>query len=296
MRKIMFLCLSILLVSCSQNEEWQDMDANETTLENLSGDYELALKGYTLEELSKEKDETTPTTQEETRAEPELMKALQNPLNKADLYSYSKTRTDARAYGGATDLVGVFKYAGCGNYREFVYNMDCEDGGWTRSEGNIGATTIDGSKNVTFRFCLVPFGNYGGGVLFLTKSIGATEAPSDIVIRNHDNEDHNNGNRILDNGGLSTITPSRFDKNTTFYWGFSESNTSKLNFTYGVITNKVDIMGQEVSGTLFIDDENGKNANHAVVASHGISRVLNDGELFRGIRVDHNTNYYLKFK
>ncbi|MCS2901098.1 hypothetical protein NXX91_14475 [Bacteroides thetaiotaomicron] len=81
------------------------MSASENTqlsdeLESVVADYELTLKGYSFDELNKEKDELTPTTQEETCAEPELIKAIQDSLNKLILAYDSKTRTDTRAYGG----------------------------------------------------------------------------------------------------------------------------------------------------------------------------------------------------
>lgn len=77
MKKVTFFCFSILLASCSLNEEERAMSASENTqlsdeLESVVADYELTLKGYSFDELNKEKDELTPTTQEETCAEPEL--------------------------------------------------------------------------------------------------------------------------------------------------------------------------------------------------------------------------------
>ena len=137
MKKVTFFCFSILLASCSLNEEERAMSASENTqlsdeLESVVADYELTLKGYSFDELNKEKDELTPTTQEETCAEPELIKAIQDSLNKLILAYDSKTRTDTRAYGGNAPKVGVFKYGTCSGNREFVYRMDCEDGGDTQ--------------------------------------------------------------------------------------------------------------------------------------------------------------------
>ncbi len=105
MKKVTFFCFSILLASCSLNEEEKQMSASQNTqlsdeLESVVADYELTLKGYSFDELNKEKDELTPTTQEETCAEPELIKAIQDSLNKLILAYDSKTRTDTRAYGG----------------------------------------------------------------------------------------------------------------------------------------------------------------------------------------------------
>ena len=128
MKKVTFFCFSILLASCSLNEEERAMSASENTqlsdeLESVVADYELTLKGYSFDELNKEKDELTPTTQEETCAEPELIKAIQDSLNKLILAYDSKTRTDTRAYGGNAPKVGVFKYGTCSGNREFVPNL-----------------------------------------------------------------------------------------------------------------------------------------------------------------------------
>ena len=198
MKKVTFFCFSILLASCSLNEEERAMSASENTqlsdeLESVVADYELTLKGYSFDELNKEKDELTPTTQEETCAEPELIKAIQDSLNKLILAYDSKTRTDTRAYGGNAPKVGVFKYGTCSGNREFVYRMDCEDGGDTHATGNVGSTTVDG--NVRFRFCLVDPGNYGGGTLILYDYVwNINEGDVDLVKRYHDNEDHKNKN------------------------------------------------------------------------------------------------------
>ena len=70
MRKIIFLCFCALLASCSSDEGLQDIGTNGKELANMINDYELVLKGYSIDELKKEKDELTPTTQEETVAEP----------------------------------------------------------------------------------------------------------------------------------------------------------------------------------------------------------------------------------
>ena len=77
MKKIIFLCFCALLASCSSDEELQDISTNNEELANMINDYELVLKGYSLDELKKEKNESTPTTQEETNAEPSLIDALE---------------------------------------------------------------------------------------------------------------------------------------------------------------------------------------------------------------------------
>ena len=65
MKKIIFLCFCALFASCSSDEGLQDMGTNGKELANMINDYELVLKGYSIDELKKEKDELTPTTQEQ---------------------------------------------------------------------------------------------------------------------------------------------------------------------------------------------------------------------------------------
>lgn len=165
MKKIIFLCFCALLASCASDEDLQEINTNEKELANMINDYELVLKGYSLDELKKEKDELTPTTQEETVAEPWLIKAIQDSIAQIQFSDNIRTRTEAGAYTRAVNMEGVFKYETCGGYREFVYFMDCEDGGDTHSTGNIGATRVDGNGNVEFHFCVIPTGYATGGVL-----------------------------------------------------------------------------------------------------------------------------------
>lgn len=312
MKKIIFLCLCALLVSCSSDEELQDVIANEgklspEELENVINDYELVLKGYTLDELSKEKDELTPTTQEETDAEPWLISELQKASKETMLSNYGKVRSDAKAYASTSGMVGVFKTSTCGSYREFVYDMDCEDGGDSQAIGEIGATFVDGNRNVRFYFCLVPAGNYGGGTLLLHDYTWyPSEGDVDVLARYHDNEDHNNKNRIIDNGGLASTGVSKFEKNTILYWRFSEKPAQPLYISYAVLTN-FPAEGPVLPHQLFIDDENGNNTNSAILWTHratqqGLrppfgtttSRYLNKGEVYRGMMFDRNTRYNLK--
>ena len=185
--------------------------------------------------------------------------------------------------------------------------MDCEDGGDTKSIGDIGATYVDGNGNVTCHFCLVPVGNYEGGALLLHNYTWTPEEGDvDVVLRHHDNEDHNNKNHIVNNGGLTSTGISRFDKNTEFYWRFSNNPTYTLT-GFGVLSKPE--QGPVLPHQLFIDDENGKNANTATLWMHrakkntgGLpptgtttSRKLNTGENYRGAMiVDRNTIYNIK--
>ena len=66
MKKITILGLSVLFAACSMNNELSDVGTDQASLseslENLANGYELALKGYTIEDVTMEKDEETPTT------------------------------------------------------------------------------------------------------------------------------------------------------------------------------------------------------------------------------------------
>ena len=81
MKKITILELSVLFAACSMNNELSDVGTDQASLseslENLANGYELALKGYTIEDAIMEKDEETPTTTKETKTSPWLIKHFQ---------------------------------------------------------------------------------------------------------------------------------------------------------------------------------------------------------------------------
>lgn len=314
MKKILFFCLIALFASCSAEEELQGMSAESTAmlkeLENVANGYELMIKGYTLDEIRKEKDESPQEKEAVTFAKPWMIKAIQDSLSKTALNYGSKTRADAQPYGGSADRVGLFKSTTCGNYREFVYHMDCQDDGVTRTSGlaSVGATEVDG--NVTFHFCLVEPGNYGGGtLLFYNYQWKYTEGSVDVVKRYHDNEDKRNANEIRDNGGLASTGLSSFSHNTCFFWRFSEKPRRAMPFSYGVLRNSSQPIPTSMTRSgLIIDDENSSNGNEAIVWRHTTTfnntggatsapRHMNSGEIFRGItaRADGDTEYILDF-
>lgn len=311
MKKILFLCLTALFVSCSAEEGWQERGAEESTLaeefKNIANGYELMIKGYTLEEVKEEKNEAPQEKEAITIAEPWMIKAIQESQNKTAVLYGSKTRTDAQPYGGSANKVGVFKMTTCGNNREFVYHMDCQDDGITRSSGGLGIGATEASGNVTFRFCLVDPGNYGGGTLLLYNyQWDPSEGSVDVVKRYHDNEDKRNANEIMDDGGLANTGLSSFSHNTSFFWRFSDKPRQALPFSYGVLRNSSEPipLPQLYSGIL-IDDENSSNGNEAIVWRHtsffprpgGTTSAPRyfSGETFRGIsaQTDGDTSYIL---
>lgn len=303
MKKILFFCLIALFASCSAEEELQGMSAESTAmlkeLENVTNGYELMIKGYSLEEIQREKDETPKNDKVETAAEPWMIKAIRDSLDKITLSYGNKTRADAYAYTRATVKVGVFKYGTCGNNREFTYFMDCEDGGDSSSRGSIGSSEVDANGNVRFRFCLVDPGNYGGGVLLLCDyTWGTSSYDIKIVERYHDDQDGNNKNKIEDNGGLLYTGPTIFSANTKFFWIYDDSSNRKtLPFVYGVVDNLQIPLKDNVIHT---DDEDTRNGNEAYLHAGANSRQdLNNenfGNYYRGIQAGRNTDYYIKIR
>lgn len=289
--------IALLSYSCTQDEilSPEVRSSLNAELENVVSQYEESLK-----------DEQTPTTTIETLASPEVIKAIQDSIRALNnSYMSGKVKTAALLdTGGPPPRVGVFKVSTCGTYGEFVYLMDCEDGGWTNTEGNVGATFANGNKNIEFHFCLVPPADYNGGTLLLTTYGWAPiDGDVDIVGRYHDNEDHGNTNKIMSSGGgalLNRYFPGHcgFDTNTLLTWRFSERKNGTLPFQYGVLTNSFTVE----DGKLNVDDENGGNENNAHLWRHKASdgstteRYLTGNERFRGIghMETGNTTYYLK--
>ena len=73
----------------------------------MINDYELVLKGYSLDELKKEKNESTPTTQEETDAEPWLIDALEKASEETKTSNFGKVRSEAKAYTSIAKIAGA---------------------------------------------------------------------------------------------------------------------------------------------------------------------------------------------
>jgi hypothetical protein len=320
MKKILLTALSVVFVcfSCSQDDmtEVNQPDLGRA-ISRLSDNYEAQLKGYIIGD--KEKDESSPSQQEETSASAGFIAMLRDSLERTfSKTSVKQTKMSADGHG----WVGVFKYTTCGSYREFHYHQDNEDGGWTSIHGDHGATHVDGNRNMKWRFCVVP-GHvrplavppgynpatatpyyYGGGVLLLYKYLwSAGHGDTDVVLRYHDDEDHSNKNNVENSGGQvwdpgSYIGECHFGKNTGLTWRFSDrARNFGLPFKYGVLSN-------EFSGgnaNIDIDDENGSNANWSRIHRHRAStnttdvRMQTKDERFRGILTwERNTQYHIK--
>ena len=291
--KIIFALLFLIgttLFSCQQEYFGYGESSETNTLAQLDNVIESYESGF--------KDELTPTKEPETQASDEIIQAIKDSMS----ISFDKTfssKTRSITYGST--LVGVFKKTSCGPYGEFVYSMDCEDGGWSRVEGNVGATTADSNNNITFHFCIVsPLEiRANTGALMLTNyryhpSYGTVE----LVRRYHDNEDKGNRNAIINAGGLEnlngTVGDCVFGENTIFTWMFSYNRpwptSTKLSISYGTLMGS---SSSEGSGRIHIDDENRGNKNWAT--RYGIGNPLPLHGRYRGISMTENTVYYLGF-
>lgn len=292
MKNLFLVCgLSIVFYSCTKDESMIVENVTlDTELENVISEYELSLK-----------DEQTPSAEKETWASEEERAAIQDSIRALDnAYYTGKVKTYATLTNERTPKVGVFKVSTCGSYGEFIYFMDCEDGGWSTTKGNVGATYAEGNKNIEFHFCKVPAAEYNGGSLLLSVYNWLPQYGNvDVVERYHDNEDSKNKNKVIKGADFFDLTfPGHcsFSENTTFTWLFSERKTGTLPFQYGVLTNSF----TTEDGTIEIDDQNQGNSNSAKLWRHVASnastteRYLNNGERFRGISHSENTRYYIE--
>lgn len=268
--KKQWLYLSLLatasfLVSCENESSLDSMDVEAgmfSTVASLEKDYnfslnenptDFVLKGYKLPEG--DKDELTPTSQEETKASDDIINYMKAKVEKEKNESYSKIRIaePTRFY------MGVFKVSTCGGHEEFIYFMDCEDGGWTNIENpkNLPfATKVDKNKNIEFHMCVVDnHSEIKGYALSLSDIPNYLLRGVSIIERFHDNEDHSNKNNIVKapNGvtGRAILGGTIIDNNSLLSWinPGPYIPTMKIGWPHGVIAANGDI-------TINIDDEN----------------------------------------
>lgn len=136
--------------------------------------------------------------------------------------------------------------------------MDCEDGGWTNIDNPFNhpiASEVDRNNNIRLKFCIVPYGFYGGYTLHLgTDNPRSFSSTSGMLERYHDNEDSNNKNNVESQPNGFIYGGTRFDKNSFFVWVEHSGPSRNLGFKIGVIHNFGTI-------ALNIDDENKSNSN-----------------------------------
>ena len=234
----------------------------------------------------------------ETTASLEVINYIKNKINLQLSKEPSKTTRNYAIPSPYKYMVGVFKTNTCGNSPEFIYRMDCEDGGWTNinnpSNKNF-ATFVDSNGNIEFHMCVVEGANFGGYALSLGVIHNSLIPTLKRVKRYHDNEDHKNKNSVLssvkpDSNGF--IGESQFRENTLFTWVKDKSSRyNNIQFSYGVVSGDGNI---EIN----IDDENGKNANWAqyMEMKNNSGQWLNCPykEWFDGMYLWENTSYKIK--
>ena len=272
-KKVIYLGLlasSTFLFSCENSSSFilEELEVSLTStvasleasynlsLENSLSDFEL--KGY--EQAKGMKDELTPTQEPETKASDDVISYTIAQIDKAQNTEYSKIRRSEPTFY----YIGVFKVSTCGGWGEFIYSMDCEDGGWSNIENPQNhpfATIVDRNGNVEFHMCMIDnnynINGYGLNLSFIPNYLlrGAY-----ILERYHDNEDHSNKNNVEKgpNGatGRGIFGGTVIDGNTLLSWidpGPYQGGL-EIGWPHGVIHDQGDII-------ISSDDENKSNKN-----------------------------------
>jgi len=318
------------LFSCSQDANLLQSDQ----ISNLEGTYEaiLATRSQDANSLSEntayavDNEETAwkgysvagPKVETSSTELADHVKEFLEQLQKELDATYSKTDVSTRSLG--KQEVGILKYSTCGSYPEFHYHQDNEDGGWTSITGTMGATYVDGNKNMEWRFCVVPgtkmvlkpnenppvqfaLHTYGGGVLLLSSyQWSKPDSVVNLYYRYHDDEDTKNANKITRNDANllkinGYIGESWFADNTEFCWAFDSNAQIKdasLGFQYGVIESSNGYYNSVIS----IDDEDKNNKNHSTrkeFNNQSTPIVTTNINLWGIIQGQKNTYYYVKY-
>jgi hypothetical protein len=302
MKQILLLIASLMVVMSSCNKDESVLSQSDEIV-YLEDNYETMLKGYS---VAGPKVETVGIGMSEDAEK--FFNKVQEILDG----TYSKSGVSTRAGYGLK--VGIFKYFTCGSYPEFHYHQDNQDGGYTKINNVVGATTVDSNKNLNWKFCIVPgtvsngesLRSYGGGVLLLSNYTWTTvDGLVHVYERFHDDEDNSNQNQITQLGGLTQeadghVGTSWFDSNTGFVWLFKDTETRskdmQLGFVYGIIA--WGMTTNDYNSLIDIDDEDSKNDNHLkhkIYTTSANPYIYSTGD-FAGIGGSgRNTIYYVKY-
>lgn len=277
-----------VLASCGENSGLMD---NEQGLNALTRSYEVALSDEDGEKI-------------ETRADKDSIQAMMNEYVTAMMNrtAVAKEKVMRTAYSAQSDLVGVLKVGSCGNYKELIISVDCEDRrGKSSTSGNVGDSNVDGNENVHLHFCLVEATRYyPGGVLLVNRTPSCPRNLQRIVVRSHDTEDGNEKNRVESthpdyntNEGISKWL-TQVGRNVTLAWGFPIGDdrvypvgpVSKIN--YGLLSGL-----SASTGTIYFDDEDRNNKNWLQLWSgETFQKDLGEGlHVSYGIEANKNTTY-----
>jgi len=288
------LALSVMLIGCDDEvseEVTQNADSITSEIEKIETAYvEGAEKIENIFDGNKI----------ETLLDDHLIDEIKNAIEIELEKSVTKTHSNAKI----TYPVGVFRDYSCGGHSQLRIFMDAEDRNASSSKsGYTGASSVDyNNRNVTLELCIVDgasFTHFGSSAVTYPYAVLAlsNNRPSHagIFTRFFDNEDRNNNNKTLINNvtKIYQYGDNIFNKNTllNFYYYGSARNvreTSLPNFGFSYY-----VLGQfgAFKGTIFVDDEDSRNANwHKYVDYRGITQSYNGN-----IIMDTGANTRLKF-
>lgn len=305
-----FMILAISTIACHQ-DEIVETELRESVTEEI-------LKIETIYDLGDVKIENESLEDKvESFADETLKKKIWIELGK----SYSKTTTYSKTNEiNIPGYDGVLKETNCGQFNELAIFMDCEDNRpWTKKKGQyVGASEVDGKKNVKLKFCLIPnlpqrSTNYDYGVLFLGDNHLNLDGAS-TIIRSFDNEDNSNSNYYEYNGikqngeykflgGVNGTCPltkiGGSNTRLTFHYFKANPNSGDfpdLGIPYGVFGQFGPLAQQ---GSIYIDDEDRRNANECDYIEHIGGNVYNSsvsvgsGSISTLMNVGGNTELFI---
>lgn len=307
-----FLCViasvCLLQTGCSSdadlsNESDQSLRQLSADIEELSYVEQLNALGCPVTVLASNeiKEEATRVDEGmekvETSASDEIKSKIQEILDR----SYYKERTYLRINDGE-GLVGVLKSSSCGNYKELVIFMDCEDSkGHSWTEGWTGDSYIDYNKNLFLKICVIPTANHifqRGRNEFAVLHLGG-QVPTGIstITRLFDNENDKNENykyTQYDGEPIKDqwIGPCNFTTDTQLAFLHYKSNGSidrfpSLGISYGVFGK----FGS-AQGVIYTDDEDSGNHNNCYTTAPDGTKTPVNGVFGTILDAHNNTSLY----
>lgn len=233
----------------------------------------------------------------ETSASEEIKLKVQEILER----SYYKERTYLRVNDGE-GLVGVLKNSSCGNYKELVIFMDCEDSkGHSWTLGWTGDSFVDSNKNMHLKICVIPTATHvfqQGRNEFAVLHLGG-QVPTGIstITRLFDNENDKNenykytrydGEEIRD----QWIGQCYLSTDTQLAFLHYKSNGSidkfpSLGISYGVFGRFGD-----AQGNIYTDDEDSGNHNSCYTTSPDGTQTPVNGMFGTILDAHKNTSLY----
>jgi hypothetical protein len=268
---ISIIIIGIIIYSCKKEEDI----INNNTVTNKIAKIETLYQNGNIKNESKH----LKNGKEETIADDSEIDSVRN-IVESEINEFIERNPETKGDG----YVGVIKVETCMGYDEFDIRIDTEDDdaeSWI--SGSIGSCSIDGNKNITLRFCLVPkmyferlsnkIGSYA--VLQVSPKIDYTDK---TITRYIDAEDDNNQSYFVYNGvvynpnqlAYQLVAPTYLTNVGNIYMQFiyyEESETgamdlptinAQLNYgVFGTLKNKP-------HGEIYTDDEDDSNDNYFI--------------------------------